>query len=97
MKQPNAEQAVVEREKIADDLIATFHPDNGGKAEFLGRCGFHRDGWKALTDALLRLAREAEVSHCSTSAHRAKACPRALKSPGKMALQPSAAAAIVRA
>ena len=72
MKLPNAEQAVVEREKIADYLLAASHPDNGGKAEFFGRFGFHRDGWKTLAEALLKLAREAEVSHSSTSAHGRK-------------------------
>ena len=35
MKLPNAENAVVEREKIADYLLNPAHPDNGGKAPLL--------------------------------------------------------------
>jgi len=72
MKLPYAEQAVVEREKIADYLLAASHPDNGGKAEFFERFGFSRDDWKILADALLKLAREADVSSSSTSAHGRK-------------------------
>ena len=34
MKLPNAEKAVVEREKLADYLLNAAHPDNGGKAAF---------------------------------------------------------------
>jgi hypothetical protein len=72
MKLPNAEQALVEREKIADYLLDAAHPDNGGKADFFGRFGFRREEWKTLADALLKLAREAEVTSSSTSAHGQK-------------------------
>jgi hypothetical protein len=72
MKLPNAEQAVVEREKIADYLLAASHPDNGGKAEFFARFGFRRDEWKTLADALLKLAREADVLNSSVSTHGEK-------------------------
>jgi len=72
MKLPNAEQAVVEREKIADYLLAASHPDNGGKAEFFARFGFRRDEWQTMAGALCKLAREAEVSVSSTSAHGQK-------------------------
>jgi hypothetical protein len=72
MKLPNASQAVVEREKVTDYLLNASHPDNGGKAEFFERFGFRLDDWKALADALLKLAREAEVAGTSNSAHGLK-------------------------
>jgi len=34
MKLPNAEQAVIEQEKITDYPLNPAHPDNGGKAAF---------------------------------------------------------------
>ena len=34
MKLPNAERALVEREKIVNYLLNPAHPDNGGKAAF---------------------------------------------------------------
>jgi hypothetical protein len=72
MKLPNAEQVVVEREKIADYLLADSHPDNGGKAKFFARFGFRHDEWQILAMALCKLAQEAEVSASSTSAHGQK-------------------------
>jgi hypothetical protein len=32
MKLPNADKAIIDREKIADYLLNPAHPDNGGKA-----------------------------------------------------------------
>ena len=46
MKLPNADKAVVEREKVEDYLLDAAHPDNGGKAQFFERFGFHRNEWK---------------------------------------------------
>lgn len=43
MKLPNAIQAAVTREKIADYLFNPAHPDNGGKADFFKQLGFHRE------------------------------------------------------
>ena len=72
MNLPNASQAVIEREKIAGYLLDAAHPDNGGKAEFFGQFGFRRDNWMTLADALLKLAREADVCSSSSSAHGRK-------------------------
>jgi hypothetical protein len=69
MKLPNADKAVVEREKIVDYLLDSAHPDNGGKAQFLERLGFRRSEWKILADAFLTLARKAEVTHSTKSPH----------------------------
>ena len=43
MKLPDADKAIVSREKAADYLLNPAHPDNGGKAEFFTRLGFRRD------------------------------------------------------
>lgn len=63
MKLPNADKAVVEREKVEDYLLNSAHPDNGGKAQFFERFGFHRNEWKILAEAFFDLARTAEVTH----------------------------------
>jgi len=40
MKLPNAERAVVDREKIEEYVLNAAHPDNGGKAAFFLALGF---------------------------------------------------------
>jgi hypothetical protein len=72
MKLPNADKAIVEREKIADYLLDSAHPDNSGKAEFFERFGFRRNEWKILADAFLALARTAEVAQSMKSPHGQK-------------------------
>ncbi len=72
MKLPNAELAIVEREKIADYMLNPAHPDNGGKAPFFMACGFRRDDWIALADALRALALTGEVSKSLDSPHGRK-------------------------
>ena len=62
MKLPNAERAVVEREKIADYLLNPEHPDNGGKAAFFLALGYNRDDWPSLPAALRRLAVATEAA-----------------------------------
>lgn len=61
MKLPNAENAVVEREKIVEYRLNAAHPDNGGKAKFFEGLGFRRDQWERLAQALRTLVREAEL------------------------------------
>jgi hypothetical protein len=72
MKLPNAAQAVVEREKIADYLLNSAHPDNGGKAAFFEGLGFRRAEWVTLAKALRSLARQAEVTQNTQSPHGQK-------------------------
>jgi hypothetical protein len=69
MKLPNANQAAVTREKIADYLLNPVHPDNGGKADFFTQLGFHRKCWEVLAAALTKLAVESEVALASESRH----------------------------
>ena len=72
MKLPNAEKAVVEREKIVDYLLNAAHPDNGGKAAFFLGLGFSRDDWQGLIAAFGKLAGTAEVSKTMESPHGRK-------------------------
>jgi len=72
MKLPNAEIALVEREKIVNYLLNGAHPDNGGKAKFFEALGFRRDQWETMVSAFRKLAREAEVSQSSESPHGQK-------------------------
>jgi hypothetical protein len=69
MKLPNAEHAVIEREKIADYLLNPAHPDNGGKAPFFLALGFTQDAWPKLAEALRNLAENHPVTKCMDSPH----------------------------
>jgi len=75
MKLPNAERAVVEREKIADYLLNPAHPDNGGKAAFFLALGYKRDDWPSLAAALRRLAVATEAAKSMETAHGIKYIP----------------------
>jgi hypothetical protein len=72
VKLPNAEKAIVEREKVADYLLNAAHPDNGGKAAFFEGLGFRRAQSETLAKALRELARQAEVRQTATSPHGRK-------------------------
>lgn len=72
MKLPSANKAVINREKIADYLLNSAHPDNGGKAEFFMRLDFHRDQWETLATALQALAQTAAVTRVTESPHGKK-------------------------
>lgn len=72
MKLPNAERAVVEREKVVDYLLNAAHPDNGGKAQFFEGLGFRREEWRTLAAAFRTLACNAEVTGSMESPHGRK-------------------------
>jgi filamentous hemagglutinin len=72
VKLPNADQAVVEREKVVSYLLNSAHPDNGGKAAFFELLGFTRVDWRTLAEALRRVGIDHEVSLSSTTAHGTK-------------------------
>lgn len=68
MKLPNADKALIQREKIADYLLNAAHPDNNGKAEFFESFGFRSDDWETLANAFRRAALDGEViQHLETS------------------------------
>ncbi len=54
MKLPNADQAVVEREKIVDYLLNTAHRYGASKARFFAGFGFQAEKWEQLAQALRR-------------------------------------------
>ncbi len=72
MKLPNANQAVVEREKVAEYLLNPAHPDNAGKAAFFVSLGFRRDDSPALAEALRKLAATTDVAKSMATAHGIK-------------------------
>ncbi len=69
MKLPNAEKVAVRRDKIADYLLNSAHPDNGGKAAFFEGLGFRRREWKTLAKALQALAMRTDVTASTESPH----------------------------
>jgi len=52
MRLPNAELAVVEREKITEYLLNPEHRYGASKARFFARFGFKLEAWDALASAL---------------------------------------------
>lgn len=54
MKLPNADQAVVEREKIVDYLLNNAHRYGASKARFFAGFGFQAEKWEQLAQALRR-------------------------------------------
>jgi hypothetical protein len=52
LKLPNADSAVVEREKILSYLLNPFHRDGASKAQFFSSYGFTAEKWELLADAL---------------------------------------------
>ena len=68
MKLPNADKALIQREKIADYLLNVAHPDNNGKAELFESFGFCLNDWETLAKAFRRAALDGEViQHLETS------------------------------
>ena len=72
MKLPNADHALVDREKITEYLLNPAPPDNGGKAKFFKALGFRRDDWQMLALALGKLALKSSVAKCTESSHGVK-------------------------
>ena len=72
VKLPNADKAVVERDKVAGYLLNAAHPDNGGKAAFFEGLGFRRSEPEILTKALRKLACQTEITESATSPHGEK-------------------------
>ena len=72
MRLPNAELAVVEREKIVEYLLNPEHPDNGGKASFFASIGFNREKWETLAESLRKIGLTAVVSQSMETVHGKK-------------------------
>jgi hypothetical protein len=56
VKLPNADQAVVEPEKVRDYLLSPHHPIGKFKAAFFARLGYFQAQWEALADDLRSVA-----------------------------------------
>lgn len=62
MRLPNAEQVIVDREKITEYLLNPAHRYGASKARFLGEFGFELAAWETLAQALRDHAQRNEVS-----------------------------------
>lgn len=62
MKLPNADLAIVEREKIADYLLNPAHRYGESKARFFAKFGFRLEVWPVLAAALREHGRTHEVA-----------------------------------
>ena len=58
MRLPNADELVVEREKIVDYLLNADHQAGATKAAFFDHFGFRIEEWEALAGALLEHGRD---------------------------------------
>jgi hypothetical protein len=54
---PDAEHAIVPKEKVRDNLLNPNHPVGGPKAIWFASIGYTMANWQDLADDLLRLAR----------------------------------------
>ena len=61
MKLPDADGAIVEREKIVDYLLNPTHRYGATKARFFSAFGFRADKWETLAEALLLHGQTQEV------------------------------------
>jgi hypothetical protein len=61
MKLPNAEKALVPKEKITAYLLSSAHSSGGAKARFFLRFGFTLEDWIVLSEALRTHAAVNEV------------------------------------
>jgi hypothetical protein len=62
MKLPNADKAVVEREKVVDYLLNAAHRYGASKARFFVKFGFHAEKWEELAQALRHHGQSHEVT-----------------------------------
>jgi hypothetical protein len=69
MKLPNAERAVVEREKIVDYLLNPAHRHGASKARFFSSFGFRIEQWERLAEAFRRHGRVHEVTRVRETGH----------------------------
>ena len=72
MKLPNAERAIVTREKVAEYVLNQAHPENGGKAAFFRMMGFSSGDWEALAEALREILANGTVLKSIESVHGRK-------------------------
>jgi hypothetical protein len=54
---PDAERAIVTREKVQDYLLNADHPEGGSKALWFVSLGYEQHDWQILADDLLQIAK----------------------------------------
>ena len=69
---PNAERAIVTREKMADYLLNQEHPDGGSKAAWFGSLGYEQPDWQILANDLLVIAKSCDRFDTERSAYGVK-------------------------
>jgi hypothetical protein len=69
---PDAENAIVSREKVHDYLLNPNHPDGGAKAVWFQSLGYQRADWETLADDLLAIAQTCEQFDTERSTHGIK-------------------------
>lgn len=69
MRLQNPEHLRIDREKIADYLLSSSHPDGQAKAEFFRRFGFRREQWEVLAESLRRHGATHPISKTVESPH----------------------------
>ena len=62
MKLPDADQAVVEQEKIVDYLLNPAHRYGASKARFFAKFGFRPEAWEVMAVALREHGEQNEVT-----------------------------------
>ena len=89
MKLPNADKAVVEREKIVDYLLNPGHRYGASKARFFAQFGFRPESWEVLAAALRAQRLPVSASpRCSPGASGSRRRrPAVPASPARPALQ----------
>ncbi|HEY4258350.1 MAG TPA: hypothetical protein VGM66_14145 [Candidatus Udaeobacter sp.] len=68
MQLPNADEAILPRNKLENYLLDLAHPIGGGKARFFLSLGFRREAWNVLADAFRKHAREGPVANSISDA-----------------------------
>ena len=66
MKIPNADKAIIPKEKIRDYLLSQFHPIGRFKAVFFQSLGYSSNEWEVLQSDIRRLVENEVVNTSDT-------------------------------
>ncbi len=69
---PDAENAIVTRDKVDGYLLNVDHPDGGSKAIWFQNLGYERENWQLLANDLLEIARTCNKYDRERSPHGVK-------------------------
>jgi len=62
MRLPNHDKAIIPKEKLTDYLLSEAHPVGRSKAHYFRSLGYSENSIAELSDGLLEIARENDVS-----------------------------------